>query len=165
MDLDKLIAIDVHVHAEHSCRQPLDPIQAEFEAAASSYFRTGDKRPDLIAKSIVPDLLFQSHSAPLGLVFYDGTQFPPDYQGDAFVSLHGSWNAGVPTGYKVVRVRFRNGRPVGGFGNFVTGFRLGATSPARVCGRPVGLALAKDGGLLIADDVGETVWRVVWIGR
>ena len=124
----------------------------------------GDKRPDLTAKAIVPDLLFQSHSAPLGLEFYEGTQFPAEYRGDAFVSLHGSWNSGVPTGYKVVRVHFKDGKPAGGYENFLTGFWLPGTSPAQVWGRPVGLATAKDGSLLIADDVGERIWRVSWVG-
>jgi glucose/arabinose dehydrogenase len=124
----------------------------------------GDKRPDLVAATIVPDLLFQSHSAPIGLVFYDGSQFPAEYRGDAFVTLHGSWNAVRPTGYKVVRLRFKDGKPVGGYENFATGFRLGATSPAKVWGRPTGIAIAKDGSLLIADDVGQTIWRIAWAG-
>ncbi|MBS0470097.1 MAG: sorbosone dehydrogenase family protein [Proteobacteria bacterium] len=128
----------------------------------------GAKRPDLVAKAIVPDLLFQAHSAPLGLVFYEGGMFPASYKGDAFVALHGSWNSGVPTGYKIVRVPFRNGRPAGGYENFVTGFREGDGAPghpAHVWGRPVGLAVMKDGGLLIADDVGKTIWRVSYDGK
>jgi glucose/arabinose dehydrogenase len=125
----------------------------------------GKKRPDLVAKSKTPDVLFQPHSAPLGLVFYEGGQFPSEYKGDAFVSLHGSWNAAEPTGYKVVRVRFSNGRPQNGYENFVTGFWDGKTSPARVWGRPVGLVVAKDGSLLIADDVGGVVWRVAYKGK
>ena len=125
----------------------------------------GSKRPDLVAKTKVPDLLFQSHSAPLGLVFYEGTQFPADYKGDAFVSLHGSWNSSKPTGYKVVRIKFANGRPVGGYDNFLAGFWDGSTSPAQVWGRPVGLVVAKDGSLLIADDTGNTIWRVAYTGK
>ena len=125
----------------------------------------GKNRPDMVAKSIVPDLLFQSHSAPLGLVFYEGTQFPADMKGDAFVSLHGSWNNANPTGYKVVRVHFVNGRPVGGYTDFLTGFAKPGTSPAQVWGRPAGLAIAKDGSLLIADDAGKTVWRVAYTGK
>jgi len=70
----------------------------------------GDRSPDLVAATVVPDVLFESHSAPLGLVFYDAAQFPTDYRGDAFVALHGSWNRAKPTGYKIVRVRFRAGR-------------------------------------------------------
>jgi len=118
------------------------------------------KRPDMVARSIVPDLLFQSHSAPLGLVFYEGAMFPAEYQGDAFVSLHGSWNAEQPTGYKIVRVPFKNGRPAGYYENFLTGFWSGGESPADVWGRPVGLAVAKDGSLLMADDVSGIIWRV-----
>jgi glucose/arabinose dehydrogenase len=124
----------------------------------------GDAHPELVAKAIVPDLLFQSHSAPLGLEFYQGTQFPAEYRGDAFVSLHGSWNSSVPTGYKIVRVHFKDGKPAGGYENFLTGFWIDGTNPAKVWGRPVGLATAQDGSLLIADDVGQRIWRVGWTG-
>jgi len=120
----------------------------------------GDKRPDLAAKTVVPDLLFRSHSAPLGLVFYTGGQFPERYRGDAFVALHGSWNSSEPRGYAVVHVPFEKGRPVGGYENFVTGFWIAGEKRAQVWGRPVGLAIAKDGSLLIADDVGQSIWRV-----
>ena len=128
----------------------------------------GTKRRDLQARAVVPDLLFHAHSAPLGLVFYEDLQFPASYKGDAFVALHGSWNAGAPTGYKVVRVPFRDGRPTGSYENFVTGFWSGTDkpgSPAHVWGRPAGLAIAKDGSLLIADDVGRVVWRVRYTGK
>jgi glucose/arabinose dehydrogenase len=125
----------------------------------------GAKRPDLVAKTKTPDLLFEAHSAPLGLAFYEGTQFPAEYKGDAFVSLHGSWNSGRPTGYKVVRVHFRGGRPQGGYENFLTGFWDGRSSPAQVWGRPVSLAVAKDGSLLISDDVGNCIWRVAYRGK
>ena len=125
----------------------------------------GTKRPDLVAKTKVPDVLFQAHSAPLGIAFYDGRQFPADYAGDAFVALHGSWNSGRPTGYKVVRVKFAKGRPTGEYQDFVTGFWDGTSSPAKVWGRPAGLAIAKDGSLLIGDDVGNVVWRVAYTGK
>jgi glucose/arabinose dehydrogenase len=128
----------------------------------------GAKRPDLVAKAKTPDVLFQSHSAPLGLVFYDASQFPADYKGDAFVSLHGSWNSAQPTGYKVVRVKFANGHPTGGYENFLTGFWSGSrdkSGAAQVWGRPAGLLVAKDGSLLVADDVGKTVWRVSYKGK
>jgi glucose/arabinose dehydrogenase len=125
----------------------------------------GSKRPDLVAKTKTPDVMFQSHSAPLGIAFYDGKQFPADYTGDAFVSLHGSWNSGKPTGYKVVRVKFAHGRPTGEYEDFVTGFWDGSTSPAKVWGRPVGLLVAQDGSLLISDDAGKAVWRVAYTGK
>ena len=109
--------------------------------------------------------MFAAHSAPLGLAFYEGGSFPADYKGDAFVSLHGSWNSGKPTGYKVVRVKFDHGRPLGEYQDFVTGFWDGSTSPAQVWGRPVGLLVAKDGSLLIADDVGKVIWCVSYSGK
>jgi glucose/arabinose dehydrogenase len=120
----------------------------------------GHKRADLVGATAVPDVLFESHSAPLGLAFYDGTQFPAEYRGDAFVALHGSWNAAHPTGYKVVRVRFDDGRPRGDYENFAVGFWHDGTRTARVWGRPAGLAIARDGSLLIADDVAQAVWRI-----
>ena len=122
-----------------------------------------DRRPDLVQRTLVPDVLFQSHSAPMALVFARGGQFPDDWQGDAFVAFRGSWNAAVPTGYKVVRVPFRDGNPLGWYENFVTGFRLdppGRRTTAKVWGRPVGMALARDGSLLIAVDVDNSIWRV-----
>ena len=97
--------------------------------------------------------MFQAHSAPLGLVFYDGLQFPEEFRGDAFVALHGSWNSAQPTGYKVVRIPFGADGPAPYYENFVTGFWLRGTSPAQVFGRPVGLAVA-------ADDTSQTIWRV-----
>ncbi|MFZ5789451.1 MAG: PQQ-dependent sugar dehydrogenase [Pseudomonadota bacterium] len=136
------------------------------------YFYVGDRpQPDLPApagvsadKVIHPDLLFRAHSAPLGLVFYEGVQFPPAYRGDAFVALHGSWNASQPQGYMVVRVPFANGRPAGWYEPFLTGFWREGTSRPKVWGRPVGLAIASDGSLLVADDLGGAIWRVSWVG-
>lgn len=125
----------------------------------------GKKRPDLVAKTKTPDVLFESHSAALGLVFYEGAQFPHRYKGDAFVALHGSWNRGHPTGYKVVRVHFVNGRPENAYSNFATGFWDGSSIPAKVWARPAGLTVARDGALLIADDAGKTVWRVSYKGK
>jgi glucose/arabinose dehydrogenase len=120
----------------------------------------GAKRPDLVARTLTPDLLFRSHSAPLGLVFYDARQFPPAYRGDAFVALHGSWNSARPTGYSVVRVPFEGGRPKGYYETFLSGFWASGEARAEVWGRPAGLAVAADGSLLIADDAGGAVWRV-----
>jgi glucose/arabinose dehydrogenase len=120
----------------------------------------GSKRPDLVRKSKMPDVLFPAHSTALGLVFYDGTQFPAEYRGNAFVALHGSWDAARPTGYKVVRIAFRKGRPERGYTNFATGFWAGGQTPPQVWGRPAGLLVDRDGSLLIADDQGRTIWRV-----
>lgn len=121
-----------------------------------------DRAPEMVAKSILPDVLFQSHSAPLGLTFYHGDQFPAEYKNDAFVAFQGSWNASVPTGYKIVRVPFDGGKPTGSYQNFATGFRIEVEDPgaAKVWGRPVGLTVAADGSLLVADAVSQTVWRI-----
>lgn len=119
--------------------------------------RLKGRRPDLAGKVVTPDVLIQPHSAPLGMTFYDGAQFPPEYRGDAFVALHGSWNRGRRTGYKVVRLRFRDGRPTGEYEDFLTGFVI---SDQSVWGRPVGVAVDKDGALLVSEDGNGTVWRV-----
>ncbi|MBV8978030.1 MAG: PQQ-dependent sugar dehydrogenase [Alphaproteobacteria bacterium] len=125
----------------------------------------GAKRPDMVAKTKTPDVLFAAHSAPLGFAFYDGGQFPSAYRGDALVALHGSWNSGKPTGYKVVRVRFAGGRPTGEYEDFLTGFWDGQSSPARVWGRPVGVLVLKDGSVLVSDDAGKAIWRVSYTGK
>ena len=125
-----------------------------------------ERRPDLVRKAIVPDLLFRSHSAPLGLVFAKDLDVPAAWKDDAFVALHGSWNAAEPRGYMVVRVPFANGRPEGWYEAFTTGFHvrtkegLFVKRSAEVWGRPAGLAVAPDGSLLIADDVANVIWRV-----
>jgi glucose/arabinose dehydrogenase len=119
--------------------------------------RPQSERPDLADKVTVPDVLFQAHSAPLGLSFYDGENFPSEYRGDAFVALHGSWNRGKRTGYKVVRVLFKEGKPTGEYEDFITGF---VQSDEDVWGRPVGLAVAKDGSLLLTEDGNGTIWRI-----
>jgi glucose/arabinose dehydrogenase len=121
----------------------------------------GRRRPEMVQRTLVGDVLFTSHSAPLGLIFYDGAMFPPDYRGDAFVSFHGSWNSARPTGYMIVRVHFKDGRPLGrGYETFATGFWAEGSETAHVWGRPVGLAVAKDGALLVADDVSNSIWRI-----
>jgi glucose/arabinose dehydrogenase len=98
--------------------------------------------------------------APLGLAFYTGTAFPAQFRGGAFVGEHGSWNRLDPNGYKVVFIRFENGRPVGQPMDFVTGF----LKDGKARGRPVGVAVDAKGALLVADDVGNTVWRVTPAG-
>ena len=119
--------------------------------------RVSPQRPDLVAKAIVPDYALSSHVAPLGLAFYTGNSLPQNYRGGAFVGEHGSWNRQNLNGYKVVFVPFSDGKPSGSAQDVVTGF-LNDQGQAR--GRPVGVAFDKSGALLIADDVGNTVWRV-----
>ena len=119
-------------------------------------------RPDLRVRVSVPDVLLQPHSAPLGIVFYEGAMFPPAYKGDAFVALHGSWNRAKRTGYKVVRLRFENGKPTGGYEDFMTGF---AIDDASVWGRPVGVTVMQDGSLLVSEDGSNTIWRVTYRGK
>lgn len=116
------------------------------------------QRPDLAANVTVPDVLFQAHSAPLGITFYEGGMFPAEYKGDAFVTLHGSWNRGNRTGYKVVRMMVDDqGKPTGAYQDFMTGFVL---SQDKVWGRPVGVTVAKDGSLFVTEDGAGTIWRV-----
>ena len=123
--------------------------------------RLRGQRPDLAGRVTVPDVLIQPHSAPLGITFYDGVQFPQDYRGDAFVTLRGSWNRTRRTGYKVVRLRFANGRPTGEYEDFLTGF---VVSDQAVWGRPVGIAVAHDGTLLVSEDGNGTIWRIAYRG-
>ena len=110
---------------------------------------------------IVPDVLIQPHSAPLGIMFYDKTAFPVEYRGDAFVTSHGSWNRSTRTGYKVIRLRFVNGRPTGEYEDFLTGF---VGSERAVWGRPVGITVTADGALLVSEDGNGTIWRITWQG-
>jgi glucose/arabinose dehydrogenase len=119
--------------------------------------RVQPQRPDLVAKAIPPDYALSSHVAPLGLAFYTGDSLPEKYRGGAFVGEHGSWDRPALNGYRVVFVPFAGGHPNGKAEDVVTGF-LNDKNEAR--GRPVGLAVDKSGALLIADDVGNTVWRV-----
>ena len=126
------------------------------------------ERPDLAGKATIPDVLMQAHSAPLNIAFYDGKNlpagsgFPAEYKGDAFVALHGSWNRGNRTGYKVVRLLFKDGKPTGEYEDFITGF---VVSNGEVWGRPVGVAVAGDGALIVTEDGNGTIWRVTYGGR
>jgi glucose/arabinose dehydrogenase len=119
--------------------------------------RVHPQRPDLVATAIAPDYALSSHVAPLGLAFSTGTSFPEHYRGGAFIGEHGSWDRPVLNGYKVVYVPFANGRPAGAAEDVVTGFLVDGD---KARGRPVGLAVDSQGALLIADDTGNTVWRV-----
>jgi glucose/arabinose dehydrogenase len=120
--------------------------------------------PDKVEATITPDLLFQAHSSLLDLVFYEADQFPAEYKGSLFVALKGSWNRSIPTGYKVVQVPFKDGRPEGYYENFATGFWASGEERAEVWGRPAALAVARDGSLLVADDTGGTIWRISYKG-
>jgi glucose/arabinose dehydrogenase len=119
--------------------------------------RVSPQKPDLVAKAIAPDYALGGHTASLGLTFYEGKLFPASYQGGVFIGQHGSWNRKPPSGYKVVFIPFSNGMPSGPPQDFLAGF-LGTDGKAR--GRPVGVAVDKPGALLVADDVGNIVWRV-----
>jgi glucose/arabinose dehydrogenase len=124
--------------------------------------RVKPERPDLVAKAIVPDYALSSHVAPLGLAFYTSGSLPEIYRGGAFIGEHGSWNRSTLNGYKVVFVPFKEGQPSGMAQDVVTGF---LNNGNQAHGRPVGLAIDKSGALLIADDVGDTVWRVTSAGH
>jgi len=113
-----------------------------------------------LAAAKVPDVLFEAHSAPLDLAFIPDS-WPQKYRGSAVVALHGSWNAAGPRGYKLVLVPFKDGKPDGTYENFMTGFWVSGTGPAEVWGRPAALAFDHDGSLLVADDLGNTLWRVI----
>ena len=115
------------------------------------------QRSDLKGHVREPEVLIQAHSSSLGIVFYDGNSFPSDYRGNAFVALHGSHSRPQMTGYKVIRVRLNDGRPTGEYEDFLTGFVLDST---RVWGRPAGLAVTRDGALLVSDDANGTIFRV-----
>lgn len=114
-------------------------------------------RPDLVANSIVPDYALGAHVAPLGMVFYEGTLFPKEYAGGAFIGQHGSWNRKPRSGYNVVFVPFADGKPSGNPVDILNGF---VNEEGKAMGRPVGVAVDKAGALLVADDVGNAVWRV-----
>jgi glucose/arabinose dehydrogenase len=118
--------------------------------------------PELADKTIVPDVLLQSHSASLEMTFYTGKQFPSEYSYDAFAAEHGSWNRARRTGYKVIRVPMKNGKATGEYEDFLTGF---VTPEGNVWGRPVGVAVARDGSLYVSDDGSNTIWRITYSGK
>ena len=120
--------------------------------------RHKDEHADLQGRVTAPDVLIQAHSAPLQIVFYKGEDFPAEYDGSAFVTLHGSWNRSIRTGYKVVRLLFdKSGKPTGEYEDFMTGF---VVSDKQVWGRPVGVAVARDGSLFVTEDGNGTSWRI-----
>lgn len=125
--------------------------------------RRKGEAPQLVQKTIVPDVLLGSHVAVLDAVFYTGKMFPKEYDGGAFLARHGSWNRSKRVGYDVVFLPFKNGRPAGELRPFLSGFMLSPDKPA-VWGRPVGLLQLTDGSLLVTDDGGKKIWRVAYRG-
>jgi glucose/arabinose dehydrogenase len=119
--------------------------------------RVKNQRPDLVARALVPDYALGAHAASLGLVFYEARLLPPHYAGGVFVGQHGSWNRNPRSGYKVIFVPFADGRPAGSAEDVLTGF---VNADGEALGRPVGVAVDRAGALLVADDVGNVVWRV-----
>jgi glucose/arabinose dehydrogenase len=119
------------------------------------------KHPELKSKVKTPDVLIQPHSASLQMVFYTGTQFPAQHRDSIFAAQHGSWNKSLRTGYKVIRVPLKNGAATGEYEDFLTGF---VTNDGYVWGRPVGVAVASDGALLVSDDGSNAIWRVSYGG-
>jgi glucose/arabinose dehydrogenase len=115
------------------------------------------QRADLKGKIATPDVLIQAHSASLGITFYDGKMFPPEFSGDGFVAEHGSWNRSKRTGYKVIRIPLKDGSPTGEYQDFLTGFVI---NDSDVWGRPVGVTVAHDGALLVSEDANGTIWRI-----
>ena len=124
--------------------------------------RLAGKHPELKNKVIVPDVLLQPHNASLEMTFYEGKQFPAEYRGDVFAAEHGSWNRTPRTGYEVIRVPLKNGHATGEYEDFVTGF---VTADGKVWGRPVGVAVAEDGSLMVTDDGSNSIWRVSYTGK
>ena len=121
------------------------------------------KHPELKDKVIVPDVLVQPHNASLEMLFYDGKQFPNEYQGDIFAAEHGSWNRHSRSGYEVIRVPLhQSGHASGEYEDFLTGF---VRADGEVWGRPVGVAVATDGSLLVSDDGTNSIWRVSYAGK
>src|ERR1700691_17808 len=124
--------------------------------------RQQGKHPELQSKVITPDVLLQPHNASLEMTFYDGRQYPDEYRGEIFAAEHGSWNKAVRTGYEVIRVPMKDGRATGAYTDFLTGF---VTAGGDVWGRPVGVAVAQDGSLIVTDDGSNSLWRVSYSGR
>ncbi|UWZ86559.1 PQQ-dependent sugar dehydrogenase [Occallatibacter riparius] len=120
------------------------------------------KHPELQSKVITPDVLVNPHMASLEMTFYEGSQFPAEFKGDAFAAEHGSWNRAQRTGYEVIRIPMKNGKATGEYEDFLTGFTLG---DGNVWGRPVGVTVAKDGSLFVSDDGTRSIWHVSYVGK
>ena len=126
-----------------------------------NFTKSGDNR---CASVLEPKVQMQAHSAPLGLAFYEGSMFPPEYRNNIFVAFHGSWNRSTPTGYKIIRVKLDDkGQPIGGAQDFITGWLApGETKHGRWMGRPVGIAFADDGSMYVSDDAGGVIYGVTY---
>lgn len=123
--------------------------------------RLNGAHPELKDKVIVPDVLVQAHSASLGMTFYTGNKFPEEYRGDAFAAEHGSWNRSVKAGHEVIRIPLEKGKASGVYQDFLTGM---VDENGQPWGRPVGVATAPDGALLVTDDGARVIWRVSYVG-
>ena len=124
--------------------------------------RVPQREPDLVKRAIVPDVLIPAHSAPIGIAFYTGTQFPQRFRSGLFVALHGSWNRSTTNGAKVIFVPFQGGKP-GAIEDFLTGFVIDPKANSK-WGRPTGITVAPDGSLLVSDDGGNRIWRIRYMG-
>ena len=120
------------------------------------------RHPELQSKVITPDILVNPHFASLEMLFYEGSQFPAEYKGDGFAAEHGSWNRANRSGYEVIRLPMKNGHATGEYEDFLTGFTVGND---QVWGRPVGVAVGKDGSLFVSDDGSNSIWRVSYVGK
>ena len=125
--------------------------------------RHKDAAPDMVKKTLYPDVLLGAHVAVLDILFYEGGQFPDEYKGGLFLAFHGSWNRAKRTGYSVVYIPFKDGKPTSGPQDFLTGWMLGEDE-REVWGRPVGLLQMPDGSLLVSDDGGRKLWRISYKG-
>jgi len=126
--------------------------------------RLQGKHPELQSKVITPDVLLEPHFASLEMTFYEGSQFPPEYKGDAFAAEHGSWNRAQRAGYEVIRLPMHDGHATGEYEDFLTGFTVG-NGDGDVWGRPVGVAVAPDGSLFVSDDGSRSIWHVIYTGK
>jgi len=123
--------------------------------------RRKGERPDLVAKTIVPDVSMGPHTASLGIAFNSKSYFPSKFNNGLFIAQHGSWNRSELSGYKIVFVPFKNGKPSGPMQDFLTGF-IADKATSRVYGRPVGVAFLPDDSMLVTDDAGNTIWRIAY---
>src|SRR6187402_2709175 len=123
--------------------------------------RVKEMKPELVKKTLVPDFALGSHTASLGLAFYKGTAFPEKYRNGAFIAQHGSWNKKKLSGYQMIFVPFKNGKPSGDSEQFLTGFIIDSDKD-KVHGRPVGVIVTPKGDLLMTDDKTNTIWRIAY---